>query len=594
MWACRVDADLKYEPIKINRIPRWWGKKPLKELEGESAREIARVPNAEVRSSEYSAKIEKLIRAVRTQHKAWSDAAAKRDGLIFYRAAPARAYRQYLKRNRLPDTAAYRRHFCLAYSQYRDRRFGKGLPLLKVVPEPMQVYPPGVPKAMLDKVIEHAKAKGFDDPLKEAVRLMWAVMCHPSIIETWTVTIRGGGPTLHRRLRHHPSITRQWTIKDGAVGLRRSRAVWARFQRSKPPSLEAVDEATHQDQHDEHDHPCLPSILDTTPYIAVHRTRRVDKGAAWRCSVWPTGRKKYDWARPRAGDSDAQWAQHLKTWECVGWTLDEGQVHWTMTTTDLSVEAMARSLGMTAKEVRTINQQAIERLAKANRNELIVAMLAAGASYKQVQEATGLSCATVARIRKQAREAEADVRIYPAALELRFEPFEQIIEPWAFGWEYDEKARATTKFRDNARFSAQTFSDLPNSPGCRRFRFMEDDMPPPPPEKAVREAPMVLMLPDGRVIGTRDGIRFMRPASAPDERDPRIVALQKVQPPDDKMILKRVLYGTFADEDDDGHLDPERPVRQDDGSWLLLPSQPRTRAVATMLRLDRPYPRRRP
>jgi uncharacterized protein YerC len=513
------------------------------------------------------------------------------------------AYDKYLARNHLPNTTANRRHFCRAYTEYLYPKSGRGsglacpsrklVPLLQLVPEPTQLYAPGVKKAVLDKVIEYAKAKGCDDPSEEAIHLLWAVM-------------------------HRASITQQWTIntKTGAVALRRSRAVWARFQRSKPPSVDVVDAGMSHDQHDELDgHPWdnLPSIFDT-PYTGVQRRRSVDKGAAFRCSVWPVHRKKYQEARPRlkhAGGLDAQWDWYReKLWKCAGWGRDEGLIHWAMTNTDASVSAIARSFGKTDQDVTTINEQAIELLNKGIRNEQIVAMLAAGASYKRVQEATGLSHSTVARIRKEAREAEVDVRIYPATIvELRFEPFEQIIEPWAYGWELkeydrnDESTWATEKFWDNSRFAAQALGDLSNSPGCWRLRFREDDMPPLLPPEEAREAPAVLMLSGGhaigtrdgirRVIGTRDGIRFIRPASARDERDPRIVAWQVEHGADE--VTKRILYGTApADVDDDRPDLVERFLRQDDGSYVPLPSPPRTRATATMLRLVRPLRRRCP
>jgi uncharacterized protein YerC len=325
-------------------------------------------------------------------------------------------------------------------------------------------------------------------------------------------------------------------------------------------------------------------------------------------------------------------------WERVGWTEAEAEVHWAMTATDISVKAMADLLGLTDGEIRTINQQAIGRLTKAHRNGLIVTMLNVGASYKQVQEATGLSRATIARVAKKAREAgEADVRLYPAPPELRFEPSEQVVEPWAYGWELKEYDRdddstwATTKFednsqKDNSRFAKRALDDLlaaypygnpfeqfralrlarqdqQNNTFRCRFRFREDDMPPPPPpEEAVREAPAVLMLPGGhaigtkdgirRVMGTRDGIRFIQPVSVPDEHDPGIVACQAEAEYGADEVAKRIIYGaTHADEDDD-RLVPDRPVRQDDDSYVLPPSPPRTRVVATRLR--RPFPRRRP
>jgi hypothetical protein len=552
--------------------------------------------------------------------------------------------------------------------------FGKGLPLLEAVPDPTQVFPPGVTRTVLDKVIAIARARGFDDPREGAlmaILMLWEVRCQQPIVEKWTFIIRGAETTLptppspipgdgrprsdvpdpNLYLRP-PSIAEPWAItKTDNVGLRRSRAVWARFPESRPPSIDEVDEgalhyqpsldevddeAIPDQPHDElPDHPWdnLPLIFDTH-YTGVRR-RSCDKGAAWRRGVWPKHRKKYQEVRSRrehAGGPDAQWDQHLEMWERVGWSLDEGQVHWTATTTDMSVEDMARLLGKSAKEIRTINQQAIGRLAKAHRNGLIVTMLNIGASYKQVQEATSLSRATIARVAKQAREA--NVRLYPTALELRFEPCEQIVAPWAYDWEYDDKARATTKFeddsqKDNSRFAKQALDDLlaalddspcgnpfeqfralrlarqdqHNNTFRSRFQFMEDDMPlPPPPEEAVREAPAVLMLPDGRaigtkdgirrVIGTRDSIRFIRPVSVPDEHDPGIVAWQAECGADE--VAKRIIYGaTRADEDGD-RLVPERPVRQDDGTWLLLPSPPRTRVVATRLRLVRPLRRRRP
>jgi hypothetical protein len=551
-----------------------------------------------------------------------------------YDKGPSRAYNM-LRKDLILEGNAHRKIIDVPRDARRRRprkanerphplpRMSKYAPLVQV-PEPTQIFPLGVTTAGLKKVTEYAASIGFDDPAEKALSLLWA-----------------------KRQRARPSITRPWTFnkKTGAVGFRRSRGVWARTWSPLPAIRYDVDEPKE-----------LWLDLGETPWPEIHyadsRKREVDKGAFWRCSFWPKGLPKYRWSRPRlkqADGHDAQLDRYLERWRRIKLTLDEGQVHWAMTTTDVPVKAIARSLGMTHREIETINEQAIGRLNKENRNELIAAMLAAGATYKDIQKATGLSHSTVARIVKRIKAEPAPVQASSAAESRKLHAVGVMYKEWtvvkpraedvrqsqksddAIQWcetigPQGELLRTTVRgmsvehklikrFLDNRRSPSglrfkvtqralrEDHVNLARVRGCHRWRFVGAM---PTEETPVNVAKVLTELPGGMVLGNANGIRFMRAATS---RDKAIAASERISgrktSPALMLACDRsrsslvlalgglILYAPPADEDED-RLELERFYRQDNGSRVPLPSTPLAVPSAIMLkRLEPPHRRRR-